>query len=127
MTDKEFDAGLEAIMGDRFHDETKPTEKPVEKPVAKPTPKKKTNPAKKVPAKDIPVECQWQPEKPEPDFMDKLKSVVKSVCLYAVMSLVLFWWKQTGLLEEQTAWYALLVCVGMVFFSVGRICRGGGK
>ena len=124
MTDKDFDEGLKAVMGARFTDKTEePAEKPVEKPVAK----KKSNPAKSVPAKEIPVESQWMPEKPEPDFMEKLRTVAKSVGLYAAMSLILFWWKQTGVLEEQTAWYALLVCVGMVFFSVGRICRGGGK
>lgn len=124
MTDKEFDEGLEAIMGDRFHDETK---KPVEKPVAKPAPVKKVQPVKKPHAMDIPVESQWQPEKPAPDMMEKLKRIVKDVFLYAAISLILFWWKQTGRLEETTAWYAILVGVGMVFFSVGKHCKGGGK
>lgn len=123
MTDKEFDEGLEAIMGDRFHDDTKPAEKPV----AKPAPKKKSKPVTKPHAMDIPVEAQWQPEKPAPDFMAKLKMVVKDVFIYAAISLILFYWKQTGRLEETTAWYALIVGCGMVFFSIGKHCKGGGK
>lgn len=116
MTDKEFDEGLEAIMGERFKDDTKP--------VAKPTPKKKSNPVKKPRAMDIPVEAQWQPEKPAPDMMEKLKMVVKDVFVFAAISILLFWWKQTGRLEETTAWYALIVSMGMVFFSIGKHCRG---
>lgn len=127
MTDKEFDEGLEAMMGDRFHDETKTEKKPAEKPKAKPAAKKTTNPRWNVAAKDIPVQAQWEPEKPAPDMMDKLKSIVKDVSIYAVISLLLFWWKQTGRLEETTAWYALIIGVGMVFFSIGKHCRGGVK
>ena len=81
--------------------------------------------AKVMPGKDIPVEALWEPEKPAPNYMDKLKSTVKDVSLYAVLSLVLFYWQQTGRLEVTTSWYALLVCVGMVFFSIGKNCRGG--
>jgi hypothetical protein len=59
--------------------------------------------------------------------MDKLKNIVKDVGLYSVLSIVLFWWQQTGKLDYTTAWYALLLCVGMVFFSIGKNCRGGVK
>ena len=121
MTDKEFDEGLKGVMGDRFHDAT---EIPTVKPTAKPVSKKQSNPAKSVPEKEKPVEAKLEPVKPAPDFMDKLKATVKDVCLWAVISLVLFWWQQSGKLEVTTSWYALLLCVGMVFFSVGKNCRG---
>lgn len=128
MTDREFDDGLKAVMGDRFHDETDiPTAKPATKPVAKTAQKKQSNRVEYVPEKEKPVEAKWEPVKPAPDFMDKLKHTAKDVCLYAVLSLILFWWQQTGRLEETTAWYSLLVCVGMVFFSIGKNCRGGVK
>lgn len=120
MTDKEFDEGLEAIMGDRYKDDTKP----IEKPVAKAAPKKKSAPVKKPHAMDIPVESQWQPEKPAPDMMEKLKRITKDVFVFAFISLLLFWWKQTGRLEETTAWYSLIASMGMVFFSIGKHCRG---
>ena len=120
------DMELQALMGDKFVDSTKETnEKPAEKPVAKPISVKYSEPVKIVPAKEIPVGSQWQPVKPAPNFMDKLRNTVKDVLLYAVLSTILFWWQQTGRLEATTAWYSLLVCVGMVFFSVGKNWHGG--
>ena len=118
------DLELAEVMGGRFTDMTK-AGKPAEKSVAKPQTTKQSNPGKEYPEKEKPVEPLWEPAKPAPNYMDKLKNIVKDVALYAVLSLVLFWWQQSGRLEETTAWYALLVCVGMVFFSVGKHCRGG--
>ena len=120
MTDKEFDDGLKAVMGGRFSDGT-------DEPVAIPNRPEPKKPVRVVHAEEIPVEEQWEPEKPAKNYLDKLKAIVKDVFLYAVISSVVFWWQQTGRLEETTAWYALLVCVGMVFFSVGRNCRKGDK
>jgi hypothetical protein len=125
MTDFEReDMELAAVMGGRFTDMTN-AGKPAEKPVGNPTHGEQKKPAKNVPEKEKPVEALWEPVKPAPNFLDKLKATAKDTCLYAVLSTVLFYWQQTGRLEETTAWYALLVCVGMVFFSVGKNCRGG--
>jgi hypothetical protein len=122
-------------LNEMFHGEEKPmhpetihiTLGGTEKPTAKPVSTKQSNPGKECPGKEKPVESLWEPEKPAPNWMDKLKQTTKDVCLYAVLSSVLFYWQQTGRLEETTSWYALLVCVGMVFFSVGKNCRGGVK
>lgn len=125
MTDFEReDMELAEVMGGHFHDFTK---EPKEKPAPAPAPVKQREAVKSVPEKEKPVESLWEPEKPAPNWMDKLKQTTKDVCLYAVLSSVLFYWQQTGRLEETTSWYALLVCVGMVFFSVGKNCRGGGQ
>ena len=122
------DMELQALMGDKFMDSTKETnEKPTEKPVTKPVPVKHSEPVKNIPVKEKPVETQWEPVKPSPNYMDRLRATVKEVFLWAVLSLVLFWWQQTGRLEATTAWYSLLVCVGMVSFSVGKNWRGGVK
>lgn len=96
-----------------------------QKPTAKPASTNQGNPDKNTAKEEKAVKEQWDPMKPAMDFMDKLKQIAKDVCLYAVLSLILFWWQQTGRLEETTAWYSLLVCVGMVFFSIGKNCRGG--
>lgn len=106
------DEGLKGIFGARFHDATQPM---VEK-----TPEEK----KERKVLDKSVDAQWEPVKPAANYMDKLKATVKDVFLYAFLTLVLFWWQQTGRLEITTSWYALLVCVGMVFFSVGKNIRG---
>lgn len=126
------DIGLKSIMGVHFIDETaQATEKP--KTTIKPinttqTEKAAQKPAQK-PAKanEAIKDAQWESVKPDPDFMEKLKQTAKDVCKYAALSLILFWWQQTGRLEETTAWYSLLFCVGMVFFSIGKNCRGGVK
>lgn len=105
------DMELAEMMGEHFTDATK-------EPVA--MPEYMPEPPKKVHALDIPVEEQWQPKKPEPTSIDKLKAMTKDFAFYATASMILFWWQQSGRLDYTTAWYALLVCVGMVFFSIGK-------
>ena len=123
MTDFEReDLELAAMMGGRFSDETN---EPAVEPVAKPTAKKYSNPGKNTPAREKLTESLWQPVKPAADFTEKLKRTTKDVGLYAALSLILFWWQQSGRLDYTTAWWALLVCVGMVFFSIGKNFRGG--
>ena len=126
MTDFEReDMELEAIMGGKFADLTPKTEEnKAEKPVAKADSKKHIAPMKNVHAEEKPAENCCEPVSHAHRFMDKLKHTTKDVFLYSVLSLILFWWQQSGRLEETTAWYALLVCVGMVFFSVGKNWRG---
>ncbi len=122
------DMELATMMGGKFVDETRePVEMPVEKPTAAPVAEKHNSPVKNVPGNEKPVTTQWEPVKPAPNFMDKLKAATKEVGVYAVMSIVLFWWQQTGRIDEVTSWYALLVCVGLTFFSIGKMCRGGVK
>ena len=94
-------------------------------PTAKAETKKQETTAKNMPVKEKPVDAQWEPEKPTPNYMDKLKASAKDMALYVVLSMILFWWQQSGRLDETTAWYSLLFCVGMVFFSIGKNCRGG--
>lgn len=126
MTDKEFDEGLKGVMGDRFHDTTE-TSEIVKERIEKRRAEKVVANNKKVPEKEKPVEEQWKPEKPTPNYMDKLKASAKDMALYVVLSMILFWWQQSGRLDETTAWYSLLFCVGMVFFTIGRAWSGAVK
>lgn len=119
-------------LAEMFHGEEKPLHPDtvhitLGQPTAKAETKKQTTTAKNAPKKEKVVDTQWEPVKPPANNMDKLKQTAKDMTLYAVLSTILFWWQQTGRLEETTAWYSLLVCVGMVFFSVGKNWRGGVK
>lgn len=122
-------------LNEMFHGEEKPlhpetvhiTLGGAGKPVEKQTAARNAAPVQNAPEKEKPMDASWKPVKPDPNFMDKLKATAKEVGIYGVLSLILFWWQQTGRLEETTAWYSLLVCVGMVFFSIGKNCRGGVK
>lgn len=93
-------------------------------PAAKAVTKKQS---KDVPKEEKPVNAQWEPVKPSPNWFDKLKTTAKDVCLYAVLSVILFWWQQTDKLDVTTSWYALLVCIGMMFFTIGRTWNGVNK
>jgi hypothetical protein len=119
-------------LDEMFHGEKKPLHpdtvyETFTKPARKPVAPKESNPGKSTPKEEKPVESPCEPVKPASDSMEKIKQMAKDVCKYAALSLILFWWQQTGRLEETTAWYSLLVCVGMVFFSVGKNWRGGVK
>lgn len=122
-------------LDELFHGEEKPMHPDTvhitfggdKKPTAKPVATKDSNPGKNKPKEEKPVDTQWEPTKPAPNQMDKLKSSVKDMSLYVVLSMILFWWQQSGRLEETTAWYALLFCVGMVFFTIGRAWSGVNK
>lgn len=95
---------------------------------SKPTEKKTVGkPVMDAPKEEKPVQAQWEPEKPTPNYMDKLKTSAKDMSMFSILSVILFWWQQTGRLDETTAWYALLFCVGMVFFTIGRAWSGAVK
>lgn len=115
-----------------FHGEDKPLHPDtvhitLGKPTAKAEAKKQTSKVKNETEKEKPVNAQWEPVKPSPNWFDKLRNTAKDVCLYAVLSVILFWWQQTGRLEVTTSWYALLVCIGLMFFTIGRTWNGAVK
>lgn len=116
-----------------FHGEEKPMHPETihitlgEKPTVKPYQKKQSEPDKNTTKEEKPVNAQWEPVKPAPNYMDKLRTSAKDMSLYVVLSVILFWWQQTDRIDETTAWYALLFCVGMVFFTIGRVWSGAVK
>ena len=118
------DMELAEVMGGRFVDLTNGD---AGKPTAKAETKKQTVPAKSVNEEEKSADSQWEPVKPSANWFDKLRTTAKNVCLYAVLSMILFWWQQTGRLEETTSWYALCVCIGMMFFTIGRTWNGAVK
>lgn len=116
-------------LQDIFHGEEKPMHPDtvhitLGQPAAKHVSKKQS---KVAPEEEKPVNAQWEPEKPTPNYMDKLRTSAKDMALYVVLSMILFWWQQSGRLDETTAWYSLLFCVGMVFFTIGRAWSGAVK
>ena len=115
------DIGLKQVMGNRFHDATKPMVEPFETKTTSTTHAKKT--ARK--AKDTPVDAQWEPAKPEPNWMDNRKSCAKSVLLFGCLSFLIFYWKETGLMAESIAVPSIAVCTALAGFGAGRSVRRG--
>ena len=92
------DEGLKGIFGARFHDAT---QAPVKKP----------------------IEAQWEPVKPDPDWLDKLKDSVKWVFLFGGLSCLICYWQGAGLMDPTVACPSMLVCTALAGFSVGKNLR----
>ncbi len=112
------DIGLKQIMGNRFHDATKPMTEPITTKPSNTTQeeKKAQNPIYKD------VDASWAPAK-EPNWMDNLKSCVKSVVLFGCLSFMIFYWKEAGLMAESIAVPAIAVCTALAGFGAGRTVR----
>jgi hypothetical protein len=117
------DDGLKAVMGNRFHDETK---KPMVEPIA--TKSTNTTKAEKKAQKptDEAVDASWAPVK-NPNWMDNLKSCVKSVALFGGLSFLIFYWQQAGLMASSVAVPSMCICTALAGFGAGRTVRRGGR
>ncbi len=117
------DIGLKAVMGNRFHDTTKPMVEPFR------TESTNTIHEKKMAQKPIckPVEAQWEPAKPEPNFIEKLTECAKGVCLFGGLSFLVFYWEQAGLMAESIAVPAMCVCTALVGWSIGKQAKRGNR
>lgn len=116
------DIGLKQIMGNRFHDAT-------QKPMVEPIRTKSTSTAqaeKKVQKPfDKAMDAQWEPARPEPNWMDNLKSCAKSVLLFGGLSLLIFYWQQMGLMASSIAVPSMCVCTALAGWGAGRTVRKG--
>ncbi len=95
------DEGLKGIFGDRFHDETV------------------SHPSAKITKKD-PVNAQWEPAKPDPNWLDNLKACVKHAAIFGGLSLLVFYWQQAGLMDSSVAVPTMCVCTALAGLGVGK-------
>jgi hypothetical protein len=98
------DEGLKQIFGDRFHDATKDALPP--------------KPAQKIPLK--PRDADWEPVPHKPTQMEKLKSCAKSALLFGGLSLLFFYWQQTGQMEITASTPCICACCVLAGLGVGR-------
>lgn len=104
-----LDDDLQAVMGkDRCKNEWHHPSKKNPQPI-KSTPVKKNDP--------------MEAHSEEENWMDKLKAMVKGIITPALLCLFFFWCQQTGQMADKTAVSAMFVCVGVVFFRVGRAAK----
>lgn len=95
------DEGLKKIFGDRFHDVTQ-EQPPVQLPKRKP------------------VDAQWEPVKPDPNWVDKLKDCVKWVFLFGGLSCLVCYWKGAGLMDPSIAVPSMCACTALAGVGVGK-------
>ena len=117
------DIGLKGIMGNRFHDATKPMVETITTKTNNATrcEKKVQNPISKA------VDAQWEPARPEPNWMDSLKNCVKWMGIFGGLSFLIFYWKEAGLMAESIAVPCIATCTALAGFGAGRSVRRGNR
>ena len=104
-----FDEDLQSILGSRYS-EHRPAQVKKEEPAKAPE-KKHVDPL--APAK-------WAPPKPDPNWLDRLKTSVKWTALYGGLCGLVFYWQQTELMDPAAAMPTMLACALLTGVSIGR-------
>jgi hypothetical protein len=114
------DAGLKAIMGNRFHDET---QKEPQKDISKK--ETTTSTCLKSLSKrshEVYKDGSWEPSK-ERTWMDNLKDCAKWAAGFGGLSFLLFYWEQAGLMAESVAVPCMCFCTALAGWGVGKNAR----
>jgi hypothetical protein len=113
------DLELETMMGDRFHDLTKP-EKAEPKKVSE-NATATTKVAQKPTHKPV-VDIGKYPIT-KPDFHKRLWASAKQACLFGGLSLLVFYWQSAGLMAESIAIPSMCVCTLLAGWGIGKNAR----
>lgn len=66
----------------------------------------------------------WEPVKPQPNWMDKLKACAFGVLTFGGLAMLLFYWQQAGLMASEAAVPSMCVCTALAGWSIGKNARG---
>ena len=116
MNDELFDDELCGLV--KFTDATTTAQKPVET-VKKPASKERVE-EKKTAQKPAskPMDAEYEPVKTWYD--EKTVNLVKWVVLFIGLEYLVFYWMQTGQMQESAAMPSMLVCALLAGISVGK-------
>ena len=116
MKDELFDEELCGLV--KFTDATTTAQKPVEteKKTASKEPVKEKKMAKK-PVNE-PMDAEYEPVKTWYD--EKTVNLVKWVVLFIGLEYLVFYWMQTGQMQESAAMPSMIVCALLAGISVGK-------
>ena len=115
MEDPE-DLELKKLMGSHFQDQSQEhpaADKEEEKPDWGKKDRRKEEPEKKA------LNASWAPVKAEPTEIQRLVNCAKGTVVYGVLSAVLFWWQQAGLLAPEAAWPSFIVLALLAGLKIG--------
>lgn len=99
-----------------------------EKPKAKTTEQVKA--VERAEVKDVHVpthnymDGKWEPVKPAPNAMDKLKGCAKWLGLFGCLTCLVFYWEQAGLMASSIAVPTMCVCTALGGWGLGKIAGG---
>lgn len=72
-----------------------------------------------------PRDAEWEPEPHAPTQMDKLKACAKDALLFGGLSLMFFYFQQTGQMAMTASMPCIVTCVALAGFGVGKNFAGG--
>ena len=78
-------------------------------------------------AEQKPCEAQWEPVRPDPNWLDKLKDSVKWVGTFAGLCALFFYWQQSGQMAASAAVPSMCACCTLAGIGVGKNVIGGGR
>ena len=68
---------------------------------------------------------RYEPAPHAPTQLEKLKAAAKSALLYAALSLLLFYFQQSGQMAMSASMPCILTCVALAGYGVGKSFAGG--
>lgn len=110
------DIGLKGIFGDRFHDETTAVSKKETTTTTKPE-----KSAQKVTLK--PRDAEWEPAPHAPTQMEKIKACAKDAIIFGGLSLMFFYFQQTGQMLPSASMPCICACCVLMGLGVGKNAR----
>ncbi len=113
INDDLLDEGLQAVMGpDRCQTSMDWQPKPKKAPEKKPAEPRILDKA---------LDAQYEPVRPAPNWLDKLKIAAKGSLMTSALCLLIFYWQQTGLMDPVAALPSMLACMLMTGVSIGKV------
>lgn len=70
------------------------------------------------------MDGKWEPVKPAPNAMEKLKGCAKWLGLFGSLSCLVFYWEQAGLMASSIAVPTMCVCTALGGWGLGKIAGG---
>jgi hypothetical protein len=105
------DLELQNMMGEKFEDMSKANYNTANQ---KNTAEKPTKKAK---------DAEWHPIK-ERNWMDDLTDCTKSAVLFGGLSMLVWYWEISGLMDESIALPCMLVCAVLAGLGIGKVVGG---
>lgn len=113
LNDDLLDEDLQAVMGpDRCQNPNDWQPKLKKSPEVKPAEPRILDKAE---------DAQYEPVRPNPNWLDKLKLAAKSSLLTSALCLLIFYWQQTGLMDPAAALPSMLTCMLLAGVGIGKV------
>lgn len=64
---------------------------------------------------------KWEPVKPKPNWMDKLKSCAMLTAPFSALTLLVFYWNEAGLMDSSIAVPSMIFCACLAGLGIGRV------